>query len=102
MLTSTKTEKTKRNTNMTTTTEPSPYRSTRYPATYVVSIETRYPATYRLFTLLDEERVTPGQVIDMLVNYLSEDEIADMLDMNELSLRFDEDEDDADESEDIL
>ena len=50
----------------------SPYRSTRYPA------------TDRLFTLLDEERVTPGQVIDMLVNYLSEDEIAEMLEMNEL------------------
>ena len=41
-----------------------------------------------LLTLLDEEYVTPGQVIDMFVNYLSEDELAEMLDTNELSKRF--------------
>ena len=42
----------------------------------------------RLFTLLDEQRVTSEQVIIMFLKYLSKDELAEMLDMNELSERF--------------
>ena len=42
----------------------------------------------RLFTLLDEQRVTSEQVIIMFLKYLSEDQLAEMLDMNELSERF--------------
>jgi hypothetical protein len=42
----------------------------------------------RLFTLLDEQLVTSEQVITMFLKYLSEDELAEMLDMNELSERF--------------
>ena len=42
----------------------------------------------RLLTLLDEQLVTSEQVITMFLKYLSEDELAEMLDMNELSERF--------------
>lgn len=42
----------------------------------------------RLFTLLDEGCVASEQVIIMFVKYLSKDELAEMLDMNELSERF--------------
>jgi hypothetical protein len=42
----------------------------------------------RLLTLLDEQCVTSEQVITMFLKYLSEDELAEMLDMNELSEQF--------------
>ena len=70
-----------------------------------IIMTTTTKSSHRLFTLLDEEYVTPEQVIDMLVKYLSEDELAEMLDMNELSdkhvlLRFRDEADEADEADD--
>ena len=44
----------------------------------------------RLFSLLDEGYVASEQVIIMFVKYLSEDELAEMLDMNELTATWNE------------
>jgi hypothetical protein len=45
-------------------------------------------ATNYLFDLLDEGVVTHEQVVEMCMAYMSERDVADMLDANELSERF--------------
>ena len=47
--------------------------------------------TNRLYDLLDQGAISHAQVVDMCMAYMSEDDVADMLDSNELSERFDED-----------
>ena len=59
-------------------------------------------ATNRLYDMIDEGRVSLQQVVDMCLGAMSEDDVAEMMDNNELSERFDEepeDEDDEDESD---
>jgi hypothetical protein len=52
-------------------------------------------ARERLYDLLDQGMITHEQVVDMCMGFMSESEVEDMLDANELSERFDEDEDDG-------
>ena len=51
-------------------------------------------ATKRLYDLLDQGAIGLQQVVDMCTSYMSEADVADMLDANELSERFFEDEED--------
>ena len=51
-------------------------------------------ARARLYELLDHGAITHEQVVDMCMGFMSESEVEDMLDANELSERFEEDEDD--------
>jgi threonine dehydrogenase-like Zn-dependent dehydrogenase len=50
--------------------------------------------TNRLLEMIDEGVLDPKSVVTMCVKYMSEDDVADMMDCNELSERFDEDEED--------
>ena len=50
--------------------------------------------TNRLLEMIDEGILDPKAVVTMCVKYMSEDDVADMMDCNELSERFDEDEED--------
>ncbi len=50
--------------------------------------------TNRLLEMIDEGVLDPKAVVTMCVKYMSEDDVADMMDCNELSERFDEDEED--------
>ena len=52
-------------------------------------------ARERLYDLLDQGVITHEQVVDMCMGFMSESEVEDMLDANELSQRFEEDEDDG-------
>ena len=53
-------------------------------------------ARERLYDLLDQGVITHEQVVDMCMGFMSESEVEDMLDANELSERFeDTDEDDG-------
>ena len=45
--------------------------------------------------LVDNGVVTAEQMLTMALKYMSNDDVADMLDANELSERFEEDEDDG-------
>ena len=47
--------------------------------------------TNRLLEMIDEGLLDPKEVVIMCVKYMSEDEVADMMDANELSERFEED-----------
>jgi len=49
-------------------------------------------ARARLYELLDQGVITAQQVVDMCMGFMSESEVEDMLDANELSERFEEDE----------
>ena len=49
-------------------------------------------ARERLYDLLDQGMITHEQVVDMCMGFMSESEVEDLLDANELSERFDEDE----------
>jgi len=49
-------------------------------------------ARERLYELLDQGMITHEQVVDMCMGFMSESEVEDMLDANELSERFEEDE----------
>ena len=51
-------------------------------------------ARERLYDLLDQGMISAQQVVDMCMGFMSESEVEDMLDANELSERF-EDEDDG-------
>lgn len=51
-------------------------------------------ARERLYDLLDQGVITHEQVVDMCMGFMSESEVEDLLDANELSERFEEDEDD--------
>ena len=57
-------------------------------------------ATKRLYDLLEQGFITADAVVDMCMDAMSEDDVRDMLDNNELSERFFEDEDDSDEDDD--
>ena len=48
-------------------------------------------ARERLYDLLDQGVITAQQVVDMCMGFMSESEVEDMLDANELSERFEED-----------
>ena len=50
--------------------------------------------TNRLLEMIDDGVLDPKAVVTMCVKYMSEDDVADMMDCNELSERFDEDEED--------
>ena len=50
--------------------------------------------TNRLLEMIDEGILDPKAGVTMCVKYMSEDDVADMMDCNELSERFDEDEED--------
>lgn len=52
--------------------------------------------TNRLYEMLAEGTITHEQVVDMCLGAMSEDDVALMLDNNELSERFLEDDDDYD------
>ena len=51
--------------------------------------------TERLLEMIENHEVDPTDVVKMCVKYMSEDEVEDMIDTNELSERF-EPEDDYD------
>ena len=55
-------------------------------------------ARERLYDLLDQGVITHEQVVDMCMGFMSESEVEDLLDANELSERFDED-DEADDGQ---
>ena len=55
-------------------------------------------ATNRLLEMLEEGTISHQFVADMCLSFMSEDDVADMMDSNELSERFDE-EPDVDESQ---
>jgi len=52
-------------------------------------------ARARLYDLLDQGVITHEQVVDMCMGFMSESEVEDLLDANELSERFEEDDDDG-------
>lgn len=56
-------------------------------------------ARERLYDLLDQGVITHEQVVDMCMGFMSESEVEDLLDANELSERFEEDEDDGQPNE---
>jgi hypothetical protein len=41
--------------------------------------------TNRLLQMIDEDRLPAGEVVLMCVKYMSEDDVADMMDCNELT-----------------
>jgi len=47
-------------------------------------------ARERLYDLLDQGVITHEQVVDMCMGFMSESEVEDLLDANELSERFEE------------
>ena len=51
-------------------------------------------ARERLYDLLDQGVITHEQVVDMCMGFMSESEVEDLLDANELSERFEDDEED--------
>lgn len=53
-------------------------------------------ATNRLYDLLDQGAISHEAVVDMCMSFMSEHDVAEMLDANELSERFFEDEDEND------
>ena len=54
------------------------------------------PETNKLLDMIDDGWLDPKDVVMMCVKYMSEDDVADMIDANELSERF-EPEDDYDD-----
>ena len=50
-------------------------------------------ARERLYDLLAQGVITHEQVVDMCMGFMSESEVEDLLDANELSERFEEDDD---------
>jgi threonine dehydrogenase-like Zn-dependent dehydrogenase len=46
--------------------------------------------TNKLLEMVDEGLIDPKEVVTMCVKYMSEDDVADMMDCNELSDRFQE------------
>ena len=48
-------------------------------------------ARERLYDLLDQGVITHEQVVDMCMGFMSESEVEDLLDANELSERFEDD-----------
>ena len=56
-------------------------------------------ARERLYDLLDQGVITHEQVVDMCMGFMSESEVEDLLDANELSERFEEDDGQPDEAQ---
>ena len=56
-------------------------------------------ARERLYDLLDQGAITHEQVVDMCMGFMSESEVEDLLDANELSERFEEDDGQPDEAQ---
>ena len=56
-------------------------------------------ARARLYELLDQGMITAQQVVDMCMGFMSESEVEDMLDANELSERFEDEDDDGQPNE---
>lgn len=59
--------------------------------------------TNRLLEMIEEDSLDPIKVVEMCLNYMSEDEVKDMCQSNDLSdymFSDDEDEDDTDDDED--
>jgi len=56
-------------------------------------------ARARLYELLDQGMITHEQVVDMCMGFMSESEVEDMLDANELSERFEDEDDDGQPNE---
>ena len=56
-------------------------------------------ARERLYDLLDQGAITHEQVVDMCMSFMSESEVEDLLDANELSERFEEDDGQPDEAQ---
>jgi hypothetical protein len=52
-------------------------------------------ARERLYDLLDQGVITHEQVVDMCMGFMSESEVEDLLDANELSELFEEEDDDG-------
>lgn len=52
-------------------------------------------ARERLYDLLDQGVITHEQVVNMCMGFMSESEVEDLLDANELSERFEEEDDDG-------
>ena len=56
--------------------------------------------TNRLLEMIEEDMLDPIKVVEMCLNYMSEDEVKDMCQSNDLSdYMFDSDDDDDDRSE---
>ena len=51
-------------------------------------------ATNRLLEMVNDGNLDPMMALTMCVKWMSEDEVAEMMDANELSPRFEEDDDD--------
>jgi hypothetical protein len=56
------------------------------------------PQTMRLYEMIDSGQILYETVVDMCLGFMSEDDVAEMMDSNELSERF-ENESDIDESQ---
>jgi hypothetical protein len=52
-------------------------------------------ATNRVYELIEQGVITHEQIVDMCMGFMSEDDVRDMLDANELSERFQVEEDDG-------
>jgi hypothetical protein len=48
-------------------------------------------ATNRVYELIEQGVITHEQIVDMCMGFMSEDDVRDMLDANELSERFEDD-----------
>ncbi len=55
--------------------------------------------TNKLIDMIEEGLLDPKDVVIMCVKYMSEDDVADMMDINELSDRFFEDDEEVDTEE---
>lgn len=56
--------------------------------------------TNRLLEMIEEDLLDPIKVVEMCLNYMSEDDVKDMCETNELFWVFDRDEEDDDDIED--
>ena len=57
--------------------------------------------TNRLLEMIEEDMLDPIKVVEMCLNYMSEDEVKDMCQSNDLSdYMFEDEEDDTDDEED--
>ena len=52
--------------------------------------------TNRLLEMIDDGQLDPMMAVTMCVKWMSEDDVAEMMDANELSERFEEDDEDVD------
>lgn len=57
------------------------------------------PQTMRLYEMIESGQILYEHVVDMCLGFMSEDDVAEMMDQNELSERFEDDEPDVDEAQ---